>query len=351
MITEAVIQSIYQRQGWKPSTLNDDPALDADNKISRSGKFFNVDYHPLVTIRNIYKAQENAHISDRNFNEYLKELQLKSIRKILHKLFPSKLILSQVLTTSDSGNTDTYTVESGQFVGVSFCFEQSRRASLLLRQVGLYFDGEEDLTLYLFHSSQNTPIATFENVTSQVKSEVFTNINHTLTANSDTLKGGTYYLGYYSDDLTGSKPIRRDERRNTNCFVDINFIQVDAQKGVLFDTDDVETTTKEFLNLDYSFYKDYSNFIIENEALLDELIGRQLALEVLRIMYTSTRSNYEEREFDDMSKQRMWFDMHGNSSNENYPYSKGIIHDIEIEVKRLYKLFHRKARMKVNTLR
>ena len=77
----------------------------------------------------------------------------------------------------------------------------------------------------------------------------------------------------------------------------------------------------------------------------------QVALESLRVMYSTTRSNYEDREFDDRQKQRIFFDMNGNTSNVNFPFSSGIISDIEEEIKRLYKIFRQRPKMLVNTLR
>lgn len=349
MNLDSSIQALYQRQGWREEVDNNLPSLDDENATSRSGKYFNVDYHPLASIKNIYFTQNTFNISGHNFNQLLKELQLKSIRNVLHKLFPVNLLQTQTLLTAESGNEDLYSLPSNHFVGVSIRFCEKRNLSMLIKQVGMYMNGNSDIKLYLFHSSQNNPIKTFD-VTATERSEVYTSINESLYAFSQNIKGGTYYLGFYSEDVN-IKPIRRDCRKRSNRYVDIEFIQVPTTTRTMFDTDDVETTSKEYINIEASYYNDFSSVIIDNESQFDEAIGKQVALECLRIMYSSTRSSNDERELDEMQKQRIYFDMNGNSGNQNFPYSRGIIDDVEDEIKRLKKLFFRKPKVVVNTLR
>lgn len=349
MNLDSSIQALFQRQGWREAIESNLPLLDDDNSTTRSGKYFNVDYHPLVTIKNIHRTQNINNISSEIFNRLLKELQLKSIRNALYKLFPVNILQSQTLLTTESGNEDVYTIPANHFVGVSIRFCEKRNLSMLIKQVGLFMNGADNFQLYLFHSSQNDPINTF-NVTSTEKSEVYTSINESLYSFSQTIKGGTYYLGYYTKDIS-TQPIRRDGRKRKNRFVDIDFIQVPTTTETMFDTDDVQTTSKEWLNLEASYYNDYSSLIIDNESQFDEVIGKQVALEALRIMYSSTRSNNTERELDQMQKQRIFFDMNGNKSNPNYPYSTGMITEVDNEMKRLKNRFFPKNTLTVNTLR
>lgn len=348
MIGENVIQSLYQRQGWAASTIKGLPVLDAANRVSRSSKYFNRDYHPLVTLNNIYKHIENPRISTVDFNQYLKELQMKSIRNVLQSIFPSALIFNQTLLKRESNNRDTYDIKDGHFVGVCFKFHEKRNVMLVIKQAGLFLSADDTFNLYLFHSSKNTSLKNWT-VTAEEKSETFTDINETIYAHSKDIKGGTYYLGYYAEDITAS-PIYRDDLRRSNCFIDIDFFQVPAIKGELFNTEDVQTTSQEFLNLELLFYKDYSQLIIQNEDLFDRVIGKQLELEVLRLMYSSTRSNIEDREMESITKQRIFFDINGNSSNENYPYSLGIIAELKNEILRLKDHFKYTPKLQVNTL-
>lgn len=348
MIQERAVQALYKRVGWKQPTIVDYANVDSDNIASTSGKFFQ-DFNSLVTIKNIKDTQENPNITDKQFNAYLKDMQLKAIRFVLEAVFENRVYESKTLMNSENGNDETYTLDSGNFYGIEIDLMKSKNIAMRLKQVGLYFDADNDtpFKLYLFHSSKKEFIKEWD-VTTVDKTETFTNINETIYAFSESIKGGKYYLGFRASDVVGS-PIRRSEWIKQSCFVDLSFIRVPMASLELFNIDDVVHVSEEYLNVDYSTEKDSTEFIISNSGNFDTAIGLQNVANVLELIINSTRSNNTERNLKAM-KVEAFLELNGNDINPNIPFKVGLISKLAKEISSLKSQFNKRSMASVGTL-
>ena len=72
--------------GWRASTVSGVPTLTAANTASSSGMVYQ-DFSSLVTVQNVWKEQEDAAISEANFNTFLTNLTNASFVKVLNAVF------------------------------------------------------------------------------------------------------------------------------------------------------------------------------------------------------------------------------------------------------------------------
>lgn len=92
------IQKLNQRIGWRqPIEEGLDTIISVENKISVSGRFFQ-DFSELVTIKNLYGCAPQAHLNDKYFNQYLKQIRESVVLNMLSELFLNN---SDVCTKKD----------------------------------------------------------------------------------------------------------------------------------------------------------------------------------------------------------------------------------------------------------
>ncbi len=348
MIQERAISSLYQRLGWRQPTILKYDILDANNLQSDSGKFFD-DFNVLASIKNLKDTQEDEAISDADFNTYLKSLQEKSIRFILEGVFTNKVYENKVILDSEDGNENIYTLQANSFYGLEIDLTKGRNVAMIIKQVGLFFDSANPLfDLHLFHSNQFAPLQTWNVGITTPKTEVFVDINETIYAFSQTIKGGKYYLGFRSVDVTGS-PINRNELIKSSCFVGLKFIRVPMTSLEMVNTDDVIYTSEEYFNIDYSVEIDHTELIISNKASFDHAIGLQQAANVLEQIANTTRSNRTERNLSGI-RIEAHLELNGNDRNPNIPFKVGLADKLNTEIRRLREQFNYHCRATMGTL-
>ena len=210
MIQERAVQALYQRIGWRQPYDPKYAIVDAANQVSKSGKLFQ-DFNAIVSIKNVMNTQDYADISTDDFNIFLQDLQHKSIRFVLEAVFDTKVLENKTLLRDHNRTVETWSLDANHFQGVEFTLRKHRDMAIDLKQVGLYFnETAPNFPMYLFHSSQNDPIEVYDLAT-VANTEFFSDISTQVYAFSDQIKGGTYYLGYRTEDVTG-EPIKRDEK-------------------------------------------------------------------------------------------------------------------------------------------
>lgn len=348
MVQERAVSALYQRVGWREPTIVKYDILDAANLVSESGKYFD-DFNTLATIKNIKDTQENPDISEVDFNLYLKHLQEKSIRFVLEAVLDNKVYENKIALNSENGNSEIYSLDLNTFYGIEIDLVSSREVAMQIKQIGFFFDTTNTaFDLHLFHSNSLAPIKTWDTVTTTAKTEVFTDINETIYAFSQSIKGGKYYLGFRSVDVTGS-PINRQESIKHSCFVGLQFIRVPMTSLEMFDTDDIVYTSESYLNLDYSIEVDHTELIISNNASFDFAIGLQQTVNILEQIANTTRSNVTERNLGAM-RVEAHLELHGNDKNPNLPFKVGAAAKLNEELSKLRRQFNYRCRASVGTL-
>ena len=293
-----------------------DPALFQ----SDSGLIYN-DFHPLLSIENIV----NTIPEDKDIEDYLDEKVASGISKALTKVAIEKKLNESTKTLLNSsklfdgiGRFQNTVISNGSFVGVEVEIFPSYGTKVIIDKLGLQFtSAQTNLNIYVFHTSQIDPIQTVTATTTKANSLEWLTLSTPIDFSylSDQYdSGGLFYIGYYQDDITG-QAIKKDfnwlkgpcdtcrgganamkvwnERLN---FVRIVPIEVGASD--LTGTQMFDYTARKYapdnnfgLNMGVTVQCDISDYLCEQKLVLADLIGKQVAVDILNDMKHSTRLN------------------------------------------------------------
>ena len=76
----AVLDALYMRLGWAT-----DATLNADNKTSNSGRYFDSGFHSIVTVDNVKKTVQSAANWDAYFSEKQKAVIIRSLNSVFNE--------------------------------------------------------------------------------------------------------------------------------------------------------------------------------------------------------------------------------------------------------------------------
>lgn len=335
---------------------------------SRSGRYWNRE-HPLLTIENIdqcitnfsryqyteYSALTEYSLYDKvkrldvnyqyinatpstgnqppnatywevidNLSDYLLEVDTKATDMAVdavmnHKKVKGevKSIFNNVLLFSGVANYNSTIANEGKLVGLKITLKESRSLAVILHKIGHQFDGTlEDLTIYLYHTSQKSPLTSFTIDHSTALSSQWTSLsNYVIKYLSDNHDiGGSFFLGYFQDDLDTVKALKKDlkfdqyykpssdPRKDYKAYSPfVNVVGFEIPSTYLdgtdlpnadFEGDSFVTYDNNFgLNLQFSSKCDLSPFLIQQEEVLAEVKSISFAYLILQAMAYSTRGS------------------------------------------------------------
>lgn len=269
---------------------------------SNSGLFFN-DEHPLLTFDNLLSiapeyvriAADQAEINTL-FTGWLQQKTeagiIRGLQAWVDKKFKQRTVKG-LLERSNLFNASGYNAEkdvnSSKIAGIELLPAYSKDVLTEIKQVGLQFDANQDITVYLFSSRSATPIQT----------ETFTysgggGLQWVTPAVSWSLASeGSYYLVYdqsaitgqsinglhnYAQFSSGSNSYARSKFFNASSFT------VSGSVTGLWDTSSNAYTlsTNYGLNIDFSVGCDYTNLFVEQKNEFKTIILKQVAVDLLR---------------------------------------------------------------------
>jgi len=203
------------------------------------------------------------------------------------------------------------------FVGYEFDLAKNNNIKVTINSIGTQFDGIKTFTIYLYHSSQATAIASKE-VTTVLDNSTFTDLTtFIMTYLSDNYVGGKYYIGYKQSDLGSVQAIGRgfedSGTQNATKYVGIKPIYVDTYSGVELPPlgDIKDSTYTHGLNFEITVSSDFTSFISDNKNMFANLIGYQFAYDMLERIINSTRNNAIKKE----TRSYAFAELHGTDAN------------------------------------
>ena len=274
--------------------------VDAANQISRSG-LFSTD-NSFCKIQSLKETQDYSSISDADFNTVLKRMRESAINSVAQVVFNESDYIDRNLLFSNASNlTNTETLPSG-FVGYKICVDSDNDIAFELKRVLLSFSGVGNLDLILWNTASKTALFT---ETIAITSENQEQVLDWRLDNSTTTYKGDYYIGYNTTGLSVT-PYSRD----WNCANEMNDIDSLCIEKVyvsghnvstLFDLDSVDSTDIDLgLNLDVSVFYDYTDLIINNEALFARAINLSFQIAFLSEYSSSVRHNEGKRNSENL---------------------------------------------------
>lgn len=343
-----VMDAFVGRLGWRASTQIGQPVLSAPNNVANSGRYFN-DFHSLVTVPNLKTSQDDASISDADFNTYLQNLQKSAILRCINGVLNQPEQIERVLLYDRSRNQENRTIENtGLFVGFEIKTPNNDQFAVQLESITLLFDGVATFNLYLFKDGKPAPVKT-KSVTTLANDPTIINLDDfVLNYIGSATKGSRFYLGYFQGDLGSVKAIREQAEcwNKQLCFSAISMTSPKKTGLTDFERTNIPTTTQLFgLNLEVTTFIDHTNAVIKKAALFDELVGLQMAYMVMEQIIYSVRSNKDERILkDQLDKIGLKFDLDGAVPIEKTPKIMGLKQRIDREMERVREGFYPKQK-------
>ena len=274
--------------------------VNAGNQISRSGRKYTD--NPFCKIEWAVENQDYIDADTDELNDVLTNINNQAITHVCDKVFENQdFIDRQILYQHANNKINTDTLPDDNFVGYRIFTTIEKGVAFKITRILLEFEGTGTFNLYLFNSSQKTPL--------QTKSIEITSTNQSVELNwvidySDVAYyKGQFYLGYLSNEskAAGLQPIKRDYENSNikSCITYMHFenIQVPGvTTAQMFDLEDINGAEECWgLNPDITVYKDYTDTIIQNEMIFAMAIQLQGQVNFLSMIISSKRSNIDER--------------------------------------------------------
>jgi len=319
--TALVTAQLRKVVGWKNFwDLAEIPALGATLNTSESGQYYQ-DFHPALRLDYISSLRPPSD----TLTNYLTTVVTESIPQLLNRVETQKQLqnVGRDIATSDVvfdiGKKQANITNTSYFCGVSFALKSSVGLAAIINRVGLYLTAAvTDLDLYLFHSSQEDPIDTYQFTTTKVNSFSWLEQRIEMFYEDGNVSGGTWFLGYYQDDLA-SQASQAVSYTNTNWMLGYcttcnggqyqekylsisnhlalcGFYQPAAVVGTFDSELAVKTNTNNWgFNFNITIGCDMTQFWIDNRRVLANVLGMQVAMSVLQMMkFSSEINNVEE---------------------------------------------------------
>ena len=312
-------------KGWKDHYDTDDiPALSAELKESESGEYYQEE-HPALRLDYIKASLP----SNRSLEEYLKEVEDSAITAVLNDIQEKKeleevskeLVGNDVILNSYGWINDTI-LNEGRFVGIMLRPRFDIGIKAIVNRMGLQFtQPQTGLKIYLYHSQRREHLAVYEFTSTKAGDFVWQDVNEfIMTADDKELSGGTYYLGYYQDDIMGNavqyrklnwdtgfcrscdQGVRQKAYGSISKHIQMGAFYVPSANldagRLMFDPEAVMTVSENNwgMNLNISVNCDLTNFICDNRNILKKALGLKVAEKIMKGMLFSTEINSIEEQ-------------------------------------------------------
>jgi hypothetical protein len=273
---------------------------------------------------------------DDRFADWLRTIRNEGIRNFWSSLInthkedrATKSLLDTLALFEAPGRINDQEVKTGRLVGFEIELLNQNGISVVLDRVMTQFTGDtESFNLYLWHSSQEDPVAVIPVTHDKANSQKWTrltadNILQYRDYDNDIL-GGYFYLMYYEDDIASNAinsryyfdrpPCRGCNTYNYNAyqnwsqFVRIKNVQVASGQipanNKLFDLNAVsyDIDSNYGLNLEISAYCEIKNYMVDQKVQFAEGIAQQIIVDLLREIANNVRQNYISEQVRDLAR-------------------------------------------------
>jgi hypothetical protein len=324
-----VISALFGRVGWRQPIKANSPVISGPNLVTKGGRYYQ-DFHSLVTIDNIKQVIEEVAATDSALNSYLESIQRGIIMQCVNNVFKApEAITKGILFSSTWNNNDTLVDNTGKFVGIMFRtppMSAKGEIAVQIDSVALYFDSNVTFNLYVYNDRVKAPLAVIE-VSAVAKSQTLVDLSDViLNYIGPNSLGGTFYIGYYQDDIGAAKAYYENMTDPRCDLYGWSFMNADKIAGQYdFDRRHTRLTNVNYgLNAHVTTFYDHTSEIVKRAPLFDNAIGLQMAVQMVEKIFYSTRSNGTERILKDMTLQVMaQLDLNGVIETSEGPKFKG----------------------------
>ena len=385
-------------KGWIGFRDSDDPnipAIDSDLTASSSGMYFD-EFHSLLHPDTLYYVSPNYEsfgfsaysgsttysvgekVTDADipwqakqtvsgttpavgsdwetmFSVWLGEKVDSSVAKLFNKLSTdkklqgsTKSIFSNVQLFSGAGKLSETITKSSRLVGLSITPKKVNNIQVVLNHVGLQFSAAQTgLTIYLWHSSRKEAIKTQAITTTGTNKFHWVALSDFILSyvdfEEDIESGGTWYIGYFEADITGSAVNKSYDFYTGPCYgcantladnvtkynlwskyVDVLPFSSSSLDGVnlpALENISYDETTNYGMNLSLTVRPDMTEFVLDNKNIITYPLGLQFANDIIEWLVSNpaTRIN-PPHSMVKLDAQKLMYELSGDRAS----YSRGI---------------------------
>jgi len=260
---------------------------------------------------------------------YLEDKREEAARNVVNSLQNGKKndrgtkeMLDNHLLYAGNGRLENRIVKQDRSVGFQIKVLDQTNIKVILETIGLQLDtAQNPVTLYLYHSSRVNPLATIDLDYTEAGSvqwfdQTADNVlqYEDLDDPADQLAGGSYFLMYFEEDLTGQainyvynfdggagcnscSKYNLSQYNKWSKFVNIKPVRVSANNipvgRTMFDVQNVEIVrdTNWGLNLRVTSYCDLTQYFSRHPEIFADALNRQLTVDLLREVSNSIQNN------------------------------------------------------------
>jgi hypothetical protein len=340
-----VMNALYGRVGWRQPTITDSPVLTSINTLTKGGRVYQ-DFHSLVVLSSIQSVMEEVAATDVAFNAYLEAIQRGVILQAVNSVFKGpkavEYLSQKVLFDRNWSANDQPVENKGNFVYGMFRLPAKPDLGVQVDSVALYFDSDVTFNLYVYHDAIKAPLAVMEVSAVADTQTVVTLSDVVLNYIGANNLGGTFYIGYYQDDIGTAKAYYESYCDRARDVYYWSFGEADKIPGEYnFVRRSPRLNNVNYgLNFHVSTFRDHTAQIVKKAILFDELIGLQMAAQMIEKIIYSTRSNGTERILKEAAEQvNAQLDLNGVAAISESPRTTGLRQRIAKEQTTLYNSF------------
>lgn len=265
--------------------------VDVDNQVARSGRF--ATDNSFCKIEYLKDTQDYIDATDEDFNTYLQKVQKRSVTDVVDSLLINADYIDRQVLYQFKNNKVTTEVLPAGFVGYKIEKSPEKNVAFEITRCFFEFQGTGNIELLLFNTAIKEPI---ERKVVSISSGMLIEPLNWRVDNSDDYFQGDWYIGYLTDGLT-VLPYKRDYENAAimsviagMCFTPISVTGHNVDE--LFDFSIVDNASECWgLNFDVVVFNDYTDLIIQHEAIFAPAIQLQMQINCIRDYVASSRSN------------------------------------------------------------
>lgn len=254
------------------------------------------------------------------FSEWLKQETGNGIVKAVQKFINEKvseraakgiLSLKHLFSVPDVYET---MADRNKYVGLEIWPVRAFGVLTSVPRIGLCFEENTTVELYLFHSSRKTPVETLTlEYTDAGKVKWFASDLKLPFLSDETGAGGLWVICY---DASGKKPVnayRGGEVKTRYAF--IRPFEVEPAGGELWDlTQNKHTAYTYGLNMHIAIETDFTNFIIDQRVAFQDVIAKYVSTHLLRLMAFNPEARISHRE-QNFRRTEILYEIDGDSGS------------------------------------
>ncbi len=305
--------------------------------------------HKIVNPWNVWRVQPDNEITIANLNISLQQLQTDCVLKCLNGVFNKAERLEKKLMFERFGRSDYPNTIFGVpgFCGVRILPAKDFGITCQIDSVALLFNQDVTFNMYLFHdTSPGVPIAT-KSVTALANQQTVVKWSQFVLNYSGTKKSGYFYFGYFQSDLNGAVATNEIiQQYNTLNYFGMTPVEMQVVAPISGQTvqginiNYLSFTNKSHgFNIQMSAFRDFTQLIVECAYLFDNLVGLQMAADVIEMIQYTIRTNEDERITQELTAQ-LGKDLNLAETSDANPFVAGLKVNISKEMNRVkYEFF------------